>query len=50
LSRTDLGAATTSWKGRPWLLGSLVTDDRLRSLVVDLHVTAGIATIACAVR
>jgi hypothetical protein len=44
-----LPGPVTEWKGSSWLLGSLVTDDQLRSLVVGLHVTAGIATIACAV-
>jgi len=37
------------WTGSSWLLGSLMTDDRLRGLVVGLHVIAGLATIACAV-
>ena len=36
------------WKGTSWLLGSAVTDDQLRALVVGLHVIAGIATLACA--
>ncbi len=36
------------WKGRSWLLGRFVTDTRLRMLVVGLHVSAGVATLACA--
>lgn len=37
------------WNGSSWFLGSAVTDDRLRTLVVGLHVIAGLATLACAV-
>jgi len=36
------------WKGISWLLGSAVTDERLKALVVGLHVVAGIATLASA--
>lgn len=36
------------WGGSSWLLGRAVTGDRLTTLVVGLHVIAGIATIACA--
>jgi hypothetical protein len=36
------------WRGSSWLLGSAVTDDQLRALVVGLHVLAGLATLACA--
>jgi hypothetical protein len=32
-----------------WVLGEAVTGDRLRTLVVALHVAAGIATLACVV-
>lgn len=35
------------WRGSSWLLGSTLTGDRLTTLVVGLHVMAGIATIAC---
>ena len=37
------------WKGSSWLLGSAVTDGRLRAIVIALHVIAGVATLACAV-
>ena len=36
------------WKGMSWLLGSAVTDERLKALVVGLHVVAGIATLGSA--
>jgi hypothetical protein len=36
------------WKGISWLLGSAVTDERLRALVVGLHAVAGIAILASA--
>jgi len=36
------------WNGISWLLGSAVTDERLKALVVGLHVVAGIATLASA--
>jgi len=36
------------WRGRSWLLASSVTDDKLKTLVVGLHVAAGIALLACA--
>jgi hypothetical protein len=36
------------WRGSSRLLGSALTRDRLRVLVSALHVTAGIATLACA--
>ena len=36
------------WNGSSWFLGSAVTGDQLRALVIGLHVIAGIATIACA--
>jgi len=36
------------WKGISWLLGSAVTDEQLKALVVGLHVVAGIATLASA--
>jgi hypothetical protein len=35
------------WRGSSWLLGSTLTGDSLTTLVVGLHVIAGIATIAC---
>ena len=34
------------WRGSSWLLGSVVTGDRLTLLVIGLHVIAGTATIA----
>jgi hypothetical protein len=37
------------WRGISWVLGEAVAGDRLRTLVVALHVAAGIATLACAV-
>ena len=36
------------WKGSSWLLGTALTDGSLITLVVGLHVLAGIATLACA--
>jgi hypothetical protein len=36
------------WKGTSWLLGSALTGHTLNAAVVSLHVTAGIATLACA--
>jgi hypothetical protein len=32
------------WRGSSWLLGSTLTGDRLTTLVVGLHVIAGIVT------
>jgi len=37
------------WKGSSWLLGNAIKGDRLRKLVLVLHVAAGIVTFACAV-
>jgi hypothetical protein len=37
------------WRGSSWLLGGAVTNGRLKTLVVALHIVAGIATLACAV-
>lgn len=37
-----------TWRGKSWLLGDTITGDHLRSLVVSLHVAAGIAILACA--
>lgn len=37
------------WRGTSWLLRDAVTGDRLRALVVSLHMAAGIAILACAV-
>ena len=34
------------WRGRSWLLGSPLTGDRLKALVVVLHVSAGIVILA----
>jgi hypothetical protein len=36
-----------AWRGTSWLLGDGFTGDRLRWLVVSLHVAAGIAILAC---
>lgn len=36
------------WKGTSWLLGNALTDGNLTTVVVGLHVIAGIATLACA--
>ena len=37
------------WKGSSWLLGDGISNPQLTTLVVVLHVIAGIATLACAV-
>jgi len=37
------------WRGSFWLLGSALTGDRLHTLVLALHIMAGIVTLACAV-
>ncbi len=37
------------WKGSSWVFGTTVTGDRLKKLMLILHVAAGIGTIACAV-
>jgi hypothetical protein len=34
------------WRGRSWLLGSTLTGNRLKVLVVALHVSAGILILA----
>ena len=39
----------TEWRRSSWLLGSSITGDRLKALVLTVHVMAGIATLACAV-
>jgi hypothetical protein len=44
-----LPISVKEWTGRSWLLGSAVTDDRLRAVVIALHVIAGLAILACAV-
>lgn len=36
------------WRGSSWLLGSSLTGDRLKALVVTLHVGAGVLILACA--
>jgi len=41
-----LPGAIEEWRGSSWLLGRIVTGDRLTMLIVGLHVVAGIATIA----
>ncbi len=37
------------WLGSSWLLGGVITGDRLNALVLLLHVAAGIAILGCAV-
>lgn len=37
------------WRGTSWLLSSTLTGDRLKTIVLLLHVIAGITTLACAV-
>jgi hypothetical protein len=37
------------WQGTSWLLGGTVTGEQLRTLVVSLHVTAGMTILASAV-
>ena len=44
-----LPAAVKGWKGSSWLVGDGISNPQLTSLVVVLHVIAGIATLACAV-
>ncbi len=39
----------TAWKGNSWLLGGALTGDRLKGLMLILHVMAGIAILSCAV-
>ena len=44
-----LPAPVTGWKGSSWLFGDGISNPQLTTLVVSLHVIAGIATLACAV-
>ena len=37
------------WNGTSWVLRTTVTGDRLKKLMLILHVAAGIGTIACAI-
>jgi hypothetical protein len=37
------------WNGTSWILGSSVKGERLKKLMLILHVAAGIGTTACAV-
>ncbi len=37
------------WNGTSWILGSSIKGERLKKLMLILHVAAGIGTIACAV-
>jgi hypothetical protein len=39
----------TMWKGSSWLLRNTIKGDRLRKLVLVLHIAAGILTFACGV-
>lgn len=45
---STLPGAIKEWRGTSWLLGHTITGDRLNRLIVWLHVTAGMATMACA--
>ncbi|HEY3374175.1 MAG TPA: hypothetical protein VGK02_03815 [Candidatus Aquicultor sp.] len=36
-------------RGSSWLLGSAITGDRLKTLALAFHATAGIVILACAV-
>ena len=44
-----LPAPVKGWKGRSWLLGDAISSPQLTKLTVVLHVTAGIAMLACAI-
>jgi hypothetical protein len=44
-----IAGTVKEWRGSSWLLGSAVTDGRLKALVIALNVIAGITTLACAV-
>ena len=44
-----LPAPVKGWKGSSWLLGDSISSPQLTTLVVVLHVIAGMATLACAV-
>jgi hypothetical protein len=44
-----LPGAIAEWSGGSWLLGGAVVDPRLTTLIVGLHVIAGIGTLATAV-
>ena len=37
------------WNGTSWILGSSVKGERLKKLMLILHVVAGIGTVDCAV-
>lgn len=41
--------ALKAWGGRSWLLGGTLTHNRLKALVLALHVIAGSATLAAGV-
>ncbi|HET7218570.1 MAG TPA: hypothetical protein VFJ02_11005 [Vicinamibacterales bacterium] len=43
-----LPAPVAGWRGRSWMLRDAVAGDALETIVVSLHVLAGVATIACA--
>jgi hypothetical protein len=36
------------WRGRSWLLGDAIAGEQLTTLIVGLHVIAGIVVLACA--
>lgn len=44
-----LPEALKAWGGSSWLLGGALTKNRLKALVVALHVIAGLVSLACAV-
>lgn len=41
--------ALKAWRGRSWLLGDVITGDRLKTLAFGLSLVAGTATLACGV-
>jgi hypothetical protein len=43
-----LPAPVKGWKGTSWLLGSDVSQSQLTTLIVWLHVLAGVSMLACA--
>lgn len=49
LVRGRLDEWLKEWRGRSWLLGSVVPGDRLKTLVAVLHVSAGVVILASAV-
>jgi len=37
------------WKGSSWILGNIISGERLMSIVKPLHLITGIVTISCAI-